>query len=267
GSTSPADGATVTGSVTVGMSETGTSGTPISFTLSLDSTQVYTTSGTATSASYAWNSASVAKSWRSSITRVVRGGPRHGPPHPPTLGAPRGTRGAPRHCLAGQRADQREHDEQGGDRDQQREPAAAERPVRHLESAFRVPRRRARLLEAVVPLDQGNEADDRQAEAETAEPDGKGPAERGAALERPPAARAQRDAEQPLSGRRSPCRQQRALDEDPREDDEEAEQVAVDGLDHDRRELRASRGRRRRRVGPRPGSARRRSRASSPRRP
>src|SRR5207249_7149254 len=64
----------------------------ISFTLSLDSTQVYTTSGTATSASYAWNSASVAKSWRSSITRVVRGGPRHGPPHPPTLGAPRGTR-------------------------------------------------------------------------------------------------------------------------------------------------------------------------------
>ena len=108
--------------------------------------------------------------------------------------------------------------------------------MRHLESAFRVPRRRARLLEAVVPLDQGNEADDRQAEAETAEPDGKGPAERGAALERPPAARAQRDAEQPLSGRRSPCRQQRALDEDPREDDEEAEQVAVDGLDHDRRD-------------------------------
>src|SRR2546421_4789162 len=59
---------------------------------------------------------------------------------------------------------------------------------------------------------------------------------RGAALERPPAARAQRDAEQPLSGRRSPCRQQRALDEDPREDDEEAEQVAVDGLDHNRRD-------------------------------
>src|SRR5438876_9610662 len=25
-----------------------------------------------------------------------RGGPRDGPPHPPTLGAPRGTRGAPR---------------------------------------------------------------------------------------------------------------------------------------------------------------------------
>src|SRR5439155_21518861 len=37
--------------------------------------------------------------------------------------------------------------------------------------------------------------------------------------------------------------------------------------DGERRELRASRERRRRRVGPRPGSARRRSRASSPRRP
>src|SRR2546425_7007574 len=28
----------------------------------------------------------------------LRGGPRHGPPRPPTLGAPRGTRGAPRPC-------------------------------------------------------------------------------------------------------------------------------------------------------------------------
>src|SRR5438445_2151453 len=37
--------------------------------------------------------------WRSSVTRVLigsRGGPRHGPPHPPALGAPRETRGAPR---------------------------------------------------------------------------------------------------------------------------------------------------------------------------
>jgi hypothetical protein len=58
--TSPADGATVTGTVTVGMAETGANGTPISFTLSVDSTQVYTTSGTATTAAYAWNSASVA---------------------------------------------------------------------------------------------------------------------------------------------------------------------------------------------------------------
>src|SRR6267378_3352478 len=27
---------------------------------------------------------------------IRRGGPRHGPPHPPTFGAPRETRGAPR---------------------------------------------------------------------------------------------------------------------------------------------------------------------------
>src|SRR6059036_68795 len=31
-----------------------------------------------------------------STPRQVYGGPRHGPPDPPTLGAPRGTRGAPR---------------------------------------------------------------------------------------------------------------------------------------------------------------------------
>src|SRR5881397_4156223 len=31
-----------------------------------------------------------------STPRQVLGGPRHGPPDPPTLGAPRGTRGAPR---------------------------------------------------------------------------------------------------------------------------------------------------------------------------
>src|SRR2546425_6457549 len=32
------------------------------------------------------------------LPRVFRGGgPRHGPPHPPAFGAPRGTRGAPRH--------------------------------------------------------------------------------------------------------------------------------------------------------------------------
>src|SRR5439155_5980 len=58
--TSPADGATVTGNVTIGMSESGANGTPITFTLSVDSTQVFTAAGTATSASYSWNSASVA---------------------------------------------------------------------------------------------------------------------------------------------------------------------------------------------------------------
>src|SRR5437870_13438764 len=31
---------------------------------------------------------------------LLRGGPRNGPPHPPTLGAPRGTRGAPRMTVA-----------------------------------------------------------------------------------------------------------------------------------------------------------------------
>src|SRR5256885_2649274 len=30
-----------------------------------------------------------------------RGGPRHGPPHPPEFGAPRGTRGAPRRPARG----------------------------------------------------------------------------------------------------------------------------------------------------------------------
>src|SRR5439155_1509115 len=58
--TNPADGATVTGNVTIGMSESGANGTPITFTLSVDSTQLFTAAGTATSASYSWNSASVA---------------------------------------------------------------------------------------------------------------------------------------------------------------------------------------------------------------
>src|SRR5207248_1386740 len=39
--TSPAEGATVGGTVTVGMSETGANGTPITFTLDVDSTQVF----------------------------------------------------------------------------------------------------------------------------------------------------------------------------------------------------------------------------------
>ena len=57
--TSPAEGATVTGSVNVGMSASGTSGTPITFTLSLDGTQIYTTSGTATTASFNWDTNTV----------------------------------------------------------------------------------------------------------------------------------------------------------------------------------------------------------------
>ncbi|HEY3097594.1 MAG TPA: Ig-like domain-containing protein, partial [Methylomirabilota bacterium] len=61
--TSPAEGATVSGNVTVGMSETGASGTPIVFTLTVDGVQIFNTSntpGTATSASFNWNSNSVA---------------------------------------------------------------------------------------------------------------------------------------------------------------------------------------------------------------
>jgi glucose/arabinose dehydrogenase len=58
--TSPAEGATVSGNVTVGMSETGASGTPIVFTLTVDGSQVFTTSGAATTASFTWNANSVA---------------------------------------------------------------------------------------------------------------------------------------------------------------------------------------------------------------
>jgi hypothetical protein len=58
--TSPAEGATVGGTVTVGMSESGANGTPIVFTLTVDGSQVFTTSGTATTASFDWDSNSVA---------------------------------------------------------------------------------------------------------------------------------------------------------------------------------------------------------------
>jgi len=57
--TAPAAGATVSGTVNVGMSATGASGTPIAFTLTVDGTQVFTVSGAATSASFGWNTTSV----------------------------------------------------------------------------------------------------------------------------------------------------------------------------------------------------------------
>ena len=57
--TSPAAGAAVSGSVSVGMSETGASGMPITFTLTVDGTQVFTAAGTATTASFAWSTTSV----------------------------------------------------------------------------------------------------------------------------------------------------------------------------------------------------------------
>jgi hypothetical protein len=54
--TSPAESATVAGVVTVAMSATNASGTPISFTLSVDGgAPVFNTSGTASTASFGWN--------------------------------------------------------------------------------------------------------------------------------------------------------------------------------------------------------------------
>jgi hypothetical protein len=57
--TGPASGATVSGPVTIGMSQTGASGTPSTFTLAVDSSQAFTATGTASSASFAWNSRTV----------------------------------------------------------------------------------------------------------------------------------------------------------------------------------------------------------------
>jgi Beta-propeller repeat len=57
--TSPASGATVTGPVTVGMTQMGASGTPITFTLTVDGSQVFTATGTASTAAFTWNSAGV----------------------------------------------------------------------------------------------------------------------------------------------------------------------------------------------------------------
>jgi len=71
--TSPAEGTTVSGTVAVGMSETGASGTPIIFTLAIDGTQAYTTSGTATTASYNWNT-SGAVAGAHTLTLTVRDG-------------------------------------------------------------------------------------------------------------------------------------------------------------------------------------------------
>src|SRR5205085_2569565 len=58
--TSPADGATVTGTVPIGMSAGNAAGTPITFTLTIDGTQAFTASGTTTTASFNWNTSGVA---------------------------------------------------------------------------------------------------------------------------------------------------------------------------------------------------------------
>jgi len=71
--TSPAEGATVSGTVTVGMAASNASGTPISFTLAVDGAQVFTTSGTATTASFAWNTAALSAGAHT-LTLTVRDG-------------------------------------------------------------------------------------------------------------------------------------------------------------------------------------------------
>src|SRR6266404_3669283 len=75
--TSPAEGATVRGMVTVGMFATGASGTPITFTLSVDGgSPVFTTSGAATTASFGWNSNSVSTGARTLNLMVQDGAGR-----------------------------------------------------------------------------------------------------------------------------------------------------------------------------------------------
>jgi galactose oxidase-like protein/glyoxal oxidase-like protein/PKD domain-containing protein/Big-like domain-containing protein len=53
--TNPADGATVSGTVSVGMNASGVSGTANTFTLTLDGTQIYSTITSGTTASFSWN--------------------------------------------------------------------------------------------------------------------------------------------------------------------------------------------------------------------
>jgi len=56
---SPTEGATAFGNVAVGMSESGAGSTPITFTLTVDGGQVFSTAGTSATASFVWNSNSV----------------------------------------------------------------------------------------------------------------------------------------------------------------------------------------------------------------
>jgi hypothetical protein len=58
--TSPADGATVSGSISVGMTASGVSGSSNTFTLTVDGTQVFSTNTSGTSQSYTWDTTSVA---------------------------------------------------------------------------------------------------------------------------------------------------------------------------------------------------------------
>jgi hypothetical protein len=58
--TAPAAGVTVRGTTTIGMSATGVSGAPVAFTLTVDGTQRFTTSGTATTAFFSLNTTTLA---------------------------------------------------------------------------------------------------------------------------------------------------------------------------------------------------------------
>jgi hypothetical protein len=58
--TAPAAGVTVRGTTTIGMSATGASGAPIAFTLTVDGTQRFTTSGTAATAFFSLNTTTLA---------------------------------------------------------------------------------------------------------------------------------------------------------------------------------------------------------------
>jgi hypothetical protein len=58
--TSPTEGSTLNGTVTVGMAASGATGTSNTFTLSIDGTQVFSTPTGGTTASYSWNTALVA---------------------------------------------------------------------------------------------------------------------------------------------------------------------------------------------------------------
>src|SRR5262249_32861568 len=57
--TSPADGATVNGNVTVGMSTSGANGSSNTFTLTLDGTQIFSNTTSDTTQSFSWNSTTV----------------------------------------------------------------------------------------------------------------------------------------------------------------------------------------------------------------
>src|SRR3989442_7993721 len=55
--TSPGEGSPVSGTVSVGMSDSGANGTPIAFTLTVDGAQAFTVSGAATTAAFNWSTA------------------------------------------------------------------------------------------------------------------------------------------------------------------------------------------------------------------